>query len=57
MAGARNKMGDYLSLLIRSMDSGTPVDEMEGADSESLRAIIQGLAGRVDMLEGQIIGL
>lgn len=57
MAGGRNKMGDYLSLLIRSMDNGTPVDEMERADRESLRLMIQGLAGRVNMLEGQMIGV
>ncbi len=34
-----------------------PVDEMERADRASLRLMIQGLAGRVNMLEGQIIGL
>ena len=57
MANGRNKMGEYLSQLIRSMDQGTPVMEIERADRESLRLMIQGLAGRVNMLEAEVISL
>lgn len=57
MANGRNKMGEYLSQLIRSMDQGTPVTEIERADKESLRLMIQGLAGRVNMLEAEVISL
>lgn len=57
MANGRNKMGEYLSQLIRSMDQGTPTSEIERADKESLRLMIQGLAGRVNMLEAEVISL
>lgn len=57
MANGRNKMGEYLSQLIRNMDQGTPVMEIERADRESLRLMIQGLAGRVNMLEAEVISL
>jgi hypothetical protein len=57
MANGRNKMGEYLSQLIHSMDQGTPTSEIERADRESLRLMIQGLAGRVNMLEAEVINL
>lgn len=55
MAGGRNKMGDYLSKLLISMESGTPTDEIERMDRESLRSMVQGLLGRVVILEGEFL--
>lgn len=53
MAGGRNKMGDYLSTLLKSMNAGTPADEIERVDRESLKLMLQGMAGRLTALEGQ----
>lgn len=55
MAGGRNKMGDYISQLVRGMDQGTPEDEIERMDKESLRLMVQGLGGRVKVLEGEVM--
>lgn len=55
MAGGRNKMGDYLSGLLKSMAAGTPVDEIDRMDKESLRLMVQGLSGRVVALEGEVM--
>lgn len=55
MAGGRNKMGDHLAKLLKSLAAGTPADEIERMDKESLRLMIQGLAGRVLMLEGEVM--
>lgn len=55
MAGGRNKMGDYLSKMLLSMAAGTPADDIERMDKESLRLMLQGLMGRVVMLEGEMI--
>ena len=55
MAGGRNKMGDHLSKLLKSLAAGTPADEIERMDKESLRLMIQGLGGRVLTLEGEVM--
>lgn len=55
LAGGRNKMGDYLSKLIRSVAAGTPQDEIERMDKESLRLMVQALTGRVIGVEGEIV--
>lgn len=55
LAGGRNKMGDYLSKLIRSVAAGTPQDEIERMDKESLRLMVQALTGRVIALEGEML--
>jgi len=55
LAGGRNKMGDYLSKLIRSVSQGTPQDEIERMDKESLRLMVQALTGRVMALEGEML--
>ena len=55
LAGGRNKMGDYLSKLIRSVAAGTPQDEIERMDKESLRLMVQALSGRVIALEGEML--
>jgi len=57
LANGRNKMGDYLSKIVRSLDQGTPADEIERMDTEALRLMVQGLAGRVRSVEGEIIHL
>lgn len=55
LAGGRNKMGDYLSKLIRSVSQGTPHDEIERMDKESLRLMVQALTGRVLGLEAEML--
>lgn len=57
LAGGRNKMGDYLSKLIRSVSQGTPQDEIERMDKESLRLMVQALTGRVIALEGEMLNV
>jgi len=55
LAGGRNKMGDYLSKLVRSVAAGTPDDVIERMDKESLRLMLQALTGRVIALEGEML--
>ena len=55
MAGGRNKMGDYLSRMLLSMAAGTSSDDLDRMDKESIRLMIQGLLGRVVMLEGEML--
>lgn len=57
LANGRNKMGDYLSKIVRSLAEGTPAEEIERMDTEALRLMVQGLAGRVKSVEGEIIHL
>ncbi len=57
-AGGRNKMGDYLSKLIRSQgDEGATSAELAAMDNESLRLMVQGLGGRMRSVEGEVIRL
>lgn len=56
IAGGRNKMGDYLSKLIRSQAAeGATALELQSMDNEALRLMVQGLGGRVKALEGELI--
>lgn len=55
MAGGRNKMGDHLSRMLLSMNAGTSSDDLDRMDKESIRLMIQGLLGRVVMLEGEML--
>lgn len=56
LAGGRNKMGDFLSKLIRTQIADeTTATEIQTMDSESLRLMVQGLAGRVKVVEGELI--
>lgn len=55
LAGGRNNMGAYLSKMVRSLDEGTPVGEIERMDTDSLRLMVQGLSGRVRAVEGEIV--
>lgn len=58
LAGGRNLMGGYLSGLVRNMAEGaTAADELEKLDREGMRLMIQGLAGRVAGLEGELMRL
>lgn len=58
LAGGRNKMGDYLSQMIRSMAAGSSTaDEIEKLDREGMRLMIQGLTGRLVALEGEVMRL
>ena len=56
LAGGRNKMGDYVSKLIRAQaaDDST-ANELQTLDNESLRLMVQGLGGRVRALEGELM--
>ena len=52
LAGGRNRMGDWLSDLLLAMEVGDDTAaEIERLNMESLRLMIQGLAGRVRALE------
>jgi hypothetical protein len=56
LAGGRNKMGDYLSQLVRSIGEGAATsDEIEKLDREGMRVMIQGLTGRLAGLEGEVL--
>ena len=55
MAHGRNRMGEYLSNLVRSMDQGHQAIEVDQMDLESLKLMIQGMAGRVKALEGEML--
>ena len=55
MAGGRNKMGDYLSRLLIDMDAGTPAADLDRMDKESLRLMLQGVIGRLSMVEGEVL--
>lgn len=57
LANGRNNMGSYLSKMVRSLSEGTPVEEIERMDNDSLRLMVQGLAGRVKSVEGEIAHL
>ena len=58
LAGGRNKMGDYLSKLIRSQSvDTTTAQELERMDNEGLRLMVQGLGGRVKVVEGELMRL
>ena len=57
LAGGRNKMGDHLSRMLISMAAGTTSDDLDRMDKESIKAMIQGLLGRVVMLEGEVLRL
>jgi hypothetical protein len=56
LAGGRNKMGDYVSQMVRNLAAGVTVaDEIEKLDREGMRLMMQGLSGRVVALEGEIM--
>ena len=56
LAGGRNKMGDYLSKLVRNQAGAeTTATELQAMDNESLRLMVQGLAGRVKIVEGELM--
>ena len=56
LAGGRNKMGDYLSKLVRNQAGDeTTATELQAMDNESLRLMVQGLAGRVKIVEGELM--
>lgn len=58
LAGSRNKMGQYLSDLVRNLAQGNAIaDEVEKLDREGLRLMVLGLSGRVTALEGQYLHL
>ncbi len=56
LACGRNKMGDYLSKLIRAQatDDNTAT-EIQALDNESLRLMVLGLGGRLRALEGEVM--
>lgn len=56
LAGGRNKMGDYVSQMVRNMAAGaTAADEIEKLDREGMRLMIQGLSGRMVAVEGEMM--
>ena len=56
LAGGRNKMGDYISQMVRNLIDGVTVaDEIERQDREGMRLMIQGIGGRVAAVEGEMI--
>lgn len=56
LAGGRNKMGDYLSKLIRAQAGDeTTATALQSMDNEALRLMVQGLAGRVKVVEGELM--
>lgn len=56
LAGGRNKMGDYVSQMARNLAAGqTTADEIEKLDREGMRLMLQGLAGRVASVEGELM--
>lgn len=58
LAGGRNLMGGYVSQMVRNMaDGATAAAEIDKLDRESMRLMIQGLAGRVAGLEGELLRL
>lgn len=58
LAGGRNKMGEYLSNMVRNLAQGNALaDEVEKLDREGLKLMIVGLSGRVTALEGGFINL
>lgn len=58
LAGGRNSMGAYLSRLLRSVeiDEGTAA-EIERADHEAIRLMLQGMAGRLRSVEAEVVNL
>lgn len=56
LAGGRNSQGDYLSTLIRNLaaDDATAV-ELAQMDNEALRLMVQGLGGRVRVVEAELL--
>jgi hypothetical protein len=57
LARGRNKMGEYLSNIVRSMAQGTEMVEIDQMDVEALRLMVQGLGGRVKAVEGEMINM
>ena len=56
LAGGRNKMGDYISQMVRNLAAGqTTSDEIEKLDREGMRIMIQGLMGRIVAVEGELM--
>lgn len=56
LAGGRNSMGGYVSQLVRNMATGaTAASEIEKLDRDGIKLMIQGLAGRVASLEGELM--
>ena len=56
LAGGRNLMGEYISKLVRTqIGAEVTADELKALEGESLRLMVQGLAGRVKMIEGEIM--
>lgn len=56
LAGGKRKQGDYLSSLLRSIDESEGKD-VTGLDIESLRLMVQGMAGRMKSMEGELMRL
>ena len=54
LARGERKRGDYLSQLLRSIDSG---EDVTGLDVESLRLMVQGMGGRLKSVEGELMRL
>ncbi len=56
LAGGRNNMGAYVSQMVRNMAAGaTASDEIEKLDREGMKLMLQGLAGRVASVEGELM--
>jgi hypothetical protein len=56
LAGGRNKMGDYVSQMVRNLAAGATVaDEIERLDREGMRLMMQGLSGRMVALESEVL--
>ena len=56
LAGGRNKMGDYISQMVRNIAAGSSTaDEIEKLDREGMRLMIQGLSGRMVAVEGELM--
>lgn len=56
LAGGRNKMGDYVSQMVRNLAAGSSTaDEIEKLDREGMKLMLQGLSGRMVALEGELM--
>lgn len=57
LAKGRNRMGEYISHLVKAMADGQLNEEIDRLDLDGLRLMVQGLGGRVKALDGEMLNL
>lgn len=56
LAGSQRRIGEWLSTTVRSIElEDQTIQEIQQADAQALRFMVQGLAGRLRAAEGELV--